>query len=86
MDVFFLWQVVVEVEIFDVDGRHSSSWIGDCFVEEDFYSGKIGHFGCDVADVVDEVASYCHSHTVRVCFLLSKGCDDTDIGRFGAWW
>ena len=51
--VFWVWQVVVEVVVFDVHGHEECIIGADDAVEEDFGSDHAGGFGADVVWVID---------------------------------
>ena len=40
--IFGFWEVIVEVEVFDVNDETFSSWSGNDTVEETFYGGDGG--------------------------------------------
>ena len=80
--VFGVWQVVVEVVVFDVHGHEEGIVGADDTVEENFGSDHASSFGADIIWVIDKVASDSVSDAVWIFFLWAVGDDNSHVGGF----
>jgi hypothetical protein len=82
--VFWTFEIIVQVEIFDVHSHEEGIGGGDDTIKDEFGSGEACRFGTDVARIINEVTPRGPTDTACLGFLRAIGDDVTKIGGTAA--